>query len=103
MVNLEHDAAKVASETHKTVFENDDVRVLEVTIDPGQKEPLHDHPYKSVTIISEPSTLKYFDKDGNEISETKLEGVSWIEPVGLHSTENVGSTRFRGYRIEMKK
>ncbi len=103
MIDLKYDAAKVASKTHKTLFENDAVRVLEVTIQPGEREPLHDHPYKSVTIIAESSTIRYFDKNGKQIAEIKPEGVSWIEPVNVHSTENVGGKRFHGYRIEIKK
>ncbi len=96
------DAAVAASKTHKTLFENDKVRVLEVQIAPGEKEPLHLHPYKSITIIQEPATLKYFDKDDKLISEIVAEGVSWIEPVELHAAQNVSDTPFHGYRIEMK-
>ncbi len=99
----EKDAAVAASKTHKVLFENDQVRVLEVKIDAGEKEPLHVHPYKSIAIIASPARLKYFDKEGNEISETLAEGVTWIEPVELHSAENVDSKPFHGYRVELKK
>lgn len=97
------DAAKIASNTHKVVFENDEVRVLEVHIEPGEKEPLHTHPYKSIAIIQEPARLKYFDKEGNELAETKAEGVTWIEPVEPHTTENIDGKPFKGFRIELKK
>ncbi len=96
------DAAIVASKTHKKLFENDKVRVLEVQIAPGEKEPLHMHPYKSITIIQKPATLRYFDKDGKLISEVVAEGVTWIEPVELHSAQNMSDTPFHGYRIELK-
>lgn len=97
-----YDAAVVASKTHKILFENDKVRVLEVTIQPGETEPLHMHPYKSITIVGSPATLKYFDKDGKVISEVEVHGTTWTEPVELHTTENVGKTPFHGYRIELK-
>jgi quercetin dioxygenase-like cupin family protein len=100
--NKQFDAAKVSSKTHKVLFENDKVRVLEVTIQPGEKEPIHTHPYKSITIIEKPSRLKYYDEQGNLINEIEVEGVSWLEPVGLHSAENVGNSEFKGYRVEMK-
>ncbi len=100
--NNEMDAAKVASKTHKTLFENDKVRVLEVTIQPGEKEPVHTHPYKSITIVEKPSRIKYYDEDGNVLEEVQIEGVSWLEPTGLHAAENTGSDVFKGYRIEMK-
>ncbi len=101
--NTEHDAVKAASKTHKVLFENDNVRVLEVKIQPGEKEPLHAHPYKSITIIQTPSRIKYYDENDNVIQEVDLEGVSWLEPMGLHAAENVGDRVFQGYRIEMKK
>ena len=97
-----YDAAIAASESHKILFENEKVRVMEVTIQPGQTEPLHMHPYKSITIVASPATLKYFDKEGNLISEVEVHGTTWTEPVELHSTENVGTTPFHGYRIELK-
>ena len=100
--NQEFDAVKAASKTHKVLFENDKVRVLQVTIEPGEKEPVRSHPYKSITIVEKPSRIKYYDESGNEIEEVEIEGVSWIEPKGLHSTENTGDSEFKGYRIEMK-
>ncbi len=100
--NKDLDAAKVASKTHKTLFENDKVRVLEVTIEAGEKEPIHTHPYKSITIVEKPSRIKYYDEDGNVLEEVEIEGVSWREPMGLHAAENVGGSVFKGYRIEMK-
>jgi len=100
--NKDLDAAKVSSKTHKTLFENDKVRVLEVTIEAGEKEPIHSHPYKSITIVEKPSRIKYYDEDGNVLEEVEIEGVSWREPMGLHAAENVGESVFKGYRIEMK-
>ncbi len=103
MSTYPQDAAIVSSKTHKVLFENDQVRVLEVMIQPGEKEPLHMHPYKSIMIISNPARIKYFNKDGNQVSETKAEGVTWTEPMELHSAENVDNKPFHGYRIEIKK
>ena len=37
------DAVKAAPENHKVIFENEHVRVLEVTIAPHSKEPIHVH------------------------------------------------------------
>lgn len=36
----ENDALAAASQNHKLLFENDDVRVLEVTVPTGVREPL---------------------------------------------------------------
>jgi hypothetical protein len=37
-----------APQNHKLLFENDKVRVLEVTVQSGVREPLHAHRYPSV-------------------------------------------------------
>ncbi len=37
------DGVKAAPETHKVIFENEHVRVLEVKIPPHSKEPVHTH------------------------------------------------------------
>jgi hypothetical protein len=46
-----YDAVAAAPNNHKVAFENEKVRVLEVTIKPGEKEPFHEHPLFSVMNI----------------------------------------------------
>lgn len=46
-----YDAVAAAPDNHRVVFENEKVRVLEVTINPGEKEPFHEHPLFSVMNI----------------------------------------------------
>ena len=45
------EATKAAPKNHLVVFENDDIRILSVTVAPGEVEPLHPHLYPSVLII----------------------------------------------------
>jgi hypothetical protein len=103
MADKKLDAVIASPKTHKVLFENDAVRVLQVEIAPGVKEPLHEHQYKSITIIESPAKLRYEDKNGKLITDLFNEGVSWIEPVGLHTAQNVDTKPFKGYRIELKK
>lgn len=98
----ELDAVMVSPETHKVVFENDKLRVVEVTIQPGQKEPLHTHPYKNVMIVENPSTITYYDRNGAVMKEVKVEGVSFLEPADEHATQNTGGEEFKAFRIELK-
>jgi hypothetical protein len=37
------DAVAAAPGNHRVLLENDRVRVLEVTVNPGEREPLHAH------------------------------------------------------------
>jgi hypothetical protein len=42
------DAVQAAPESHKVLFENAFVRVLEVQVAPGVKEPMHHHRWRSI-------------------------------------------------------
>ena len=47
----ELDAVKAAPKHHKVIFENDRVRVLEVTLEPHDEEPVHHHRWPSVFVF----------------------------------------------------
>ena len=53
-----YDAVAAAPDNHRVVFENEKVRVLEVTIKPGEKEPFHEHPLFSVMSITRGAPLR---------------------------------------------
>lgn len=43
-VTLAQDPVSVDPKHHKIEFENEQVRVLRITFDPGEKAPMHEHP-----------------------------------------------------------
>ena len=47
----EFDAVAAAPDHHKVIFENDKLRVLEVTLEPDDEEPLHHHRWPSVFVL----------------------------------------------------
>src|SRR5918995_4002084 len=49
--NLALDAVAAAPAHHKVLFENDRLRVLEVTLPPGDEEPVHHHRWPSVFVF----------------------------------------------------
>ena len=51
----ELDAVKAAPKHHKVLFENDRVRVLEVTLEPNDEEPVHHHRWPSVFVLDQSS------------------------------------------------
>jgi quercetin dioxygenase-like cupin family protein len=53
-----YDAIVAAPNNHQVVFENEKVRVLDVTIKPGEKEPFHVHPMPGVMNIIAGSKLR---------------------------------------------
>jgi hypothetical protein len=42
------DAVQVAPHSHRVLFENAFIRVLEVTVAPGTREPMHHHRWPSI-------------------------------------------------------
>ena len=45
------------------MLDNDRVRVLEVVIEPGAREPEHTHQAASVMIVDEPARIRYYQGD----------------------------------------
>jgi len=49
----ELDAVIAAPKQHKVLFENDRLRVLEVTLEPNEEEPTHHHRWPSVFVFDQ--------------------------------------------------
>ena len=104
----ELDAVVAAPESHKILFENENLRVVEVVIPPGQKEPIHTHKWRSVMIVDKRADINYYDKDGKPTEivrdeNAKLPIVENMEPEGPHAVENIDSTEYHAIRVEFKK
>jgi predicted metal-dependent enzyme (double-stranded beta helix superfamily) len=100
------DAVRAAPASHRVLVDNDRVRVLEVVIAPGVREPEHTHQSASVMIVDEPARIRYYvgDELRSESPERQEPGVrvEWMEPEGPHSVENVDERRFHAIRVELK-
>lgn len=102
----QRDGLVAAPNSHKVLLDNKDVRILEVTIKPGHKEPHHTHQLKSVMIVDQPTDIRYFNaknKSKKIIGRRDLI-VEWIEPEKLHAVENLDKKKsYHALRIELKK
>ena len=88
-------------EHYKVVFENDRVRVLEYTDQPGDRTTVHEHP-DSVMY-----TLSSFRRRlvlGDVQREVELEAglVAWL-PAQEHHGENIGTTPSHVVFVELKE
>ena len=110
----ELDAVTAAPESHRVLLENDSVRVLEVVIRPGEREPAHTHRWPSVMMVTEPARLRYWGADGELRFESpprrqgqeeapSEQDADWMGPEGLHSVENIDDRPFRALRVELKE
>ena len=110
------DAVAAAPNSHRVLFENDRVRVLEVVVRPGEREPVHTHSWPSLMFVTQPAKLRYFPAvllgrevqlGAGEISQAgpKPTGTPvprWLSAEGPHAVENLDTTEFRALRVELK-
>jgi hypothetical protein len=115
---VELDALRAAGEYHRLIFENDRVRVLQVTIGPGEFVPVHTHQWPSVVHVESSSDFVRRDGEGNVTFDSRLAAASadtsgagspsaptiqWLGPLPPHSVENVGKSQIRLFTVEIKE
>ena len=85
------DPLKVAGDTHKLVFENTFVRVLEVHVPPGKTEPMHEHGRRVVVYLSDFHT-RTTERGKQPVENLRKRGlVRWSDPI-VHTIQNIGKT-----------
>jgi len=88
---LAQDVAKVNPSSITVKLDNERVRVMEATLQPGQKEALHSHPASIVYVLSG-GTTRGHSADGKTVETTYKSGdVIYREPL-THWAENIGTT-----------
>jgi hypothetical protein len=96
MATDELDGVIAAPDHHRVLFENDVVRVLETTIRPGDRTPVHNHLAPTASYIVSGSHLLRRDPDGNVLLDTRsdpdfvLPRVMFSPGLAAHSLENPG-------------
>ena len=94
-------AATVAPHAYKVLFENERVRLLEVSMEPGSSTEMHSHPDNLVYIVSE-GKYAFTDASGERAEFDVSPGaVFWMEATD-HATDNVGDTTIRALMFEPK-
>ncbi len=112
------DGPIAAPQNHQVVFENDTVRVISVSVKPGETEPHHVHFKCAVLVFDRP--VKVTDRDAQGrietesvlwgaipwLSESAPKGVPfvWVQPPeAAHSMTNNDTKVLHLTRIEMKQ
>lgn len=100
-LNRDDDAITVAPQLHRVIFEDDKVRVLEVTVPAGASANIHWHP-RNINYVLSPGTLQFTKPDGT-VSEVELApGQVTNASESSHAVENVGDSEVRTVQIEFK-
>lgn len=101
-ISLAADPLEVAPEMYKLVYENDKVRVMQVTFQVGEQIAEHSHPDHFVYVL-EAGNLKITKADGSVIdAELKVGDVVWLN-AETHQAVNTGTTPVRLLVTELKE
>ena len=104
------DGPVAAPDHHKIIFENEFVRVVEFSCNPGDTVPLHTHRWPTVNYVLNLSEFISYDAAGNLKLDSRdgqaeqREGAVFFLPAfpPLHSVENIGDSEMRGVSVELK-
>jgi hypothetical protein len=118
------DAVHAAPHNHRVLFENDSVRILEVTLKPYEFEQMHTHRLPSVMFGSNRDTAHfdiiyyrngydslhghYFVKDsikqhGGGVVPDDSNMANYMRPEGPHQIRNLSDVTIDVFRVEFKK
>jgi len=98
---LAQDLAKVAPKNSKVLLDNEQVRVMEVWLKPGESLPTHSHPGNVVYFITGGKTKTTFADGKVTETEHKADEAIWSDPV-THSNQNTGTALQKALVVELK-
>ncbi len=101
-LSFAQDAVKVDSKHYKVEFENDQVRVLRISVEPGDKTEMHSHPDGVVVFLNDGEGKFTFPDGKTKENKFKSGQVIW-SPAVTHKSENTGKRSFEVIQIEFKK
>jgi len=101
----EKDATVAAPGNHKVLLENDEVRVLQVSVPPHTQEPMHVHRYPAVIYLQSSPHMFEHTEDGKvrDAGERPDGLVRWLPIDQGHFLENVSDKPLLAIRVELKK
>lgn len=96
------DAAVVAPTIYKVTFENERVRIIEVTFKKGESAPMHSHPDHFAYVLSG-GTIELTAADGKIRVIEATTGETIFVPAEAHSSRNVGKRTLKLVVTELKE
>jgi hypothetical protein len=114
-----YDSAKAAPENNKLLYENDKLRLFEVMIRPGEREPMNGQPYPAAYLYDDPLpdavqvTDRPLDPKSNLNGQGAARGMAppgmryptceTLAPLAPHQVTNNSSFPIHYYRLEFKR
>jgi hypothetical protein len=112
-----YDSLLAAPNTHRLLYEDDHVRLVEVSLRPGESEAMHADLFPSVLAFDTPSKAetrsRYLDPASPHNGQDRNDGgappgltfptCSTVGPEAPHAVTNLGTTPIHFYRVEFKR
>ncbi len=96
------DPVAVSPDIYTVLFENEEIRVLELTWEPGEREAMHSHPRYTI-VAKEGGTLRIHTESNEPVDVViQVDQPRLLDPVTAHWAENVGDTTVRVIAVEFK-
>ena len=89
---LNIDPVKLMPDKFKVLLENEHVRVVEYSLKPGEKDDWHTHPPKSSYVVAGGKLKVHLENGEIIVADEKTGTASWMNYVGKHYVENIGTT-----------
>ncbi|MGI5490989.1 hypothetical protein [Microtetraspora malaysiensis] len=86
------------------VFENEQVRVWEIELEPGQSQPWHHHlnPYLVIALEAADNRIDSIHGGDPRLVHEPVGGVVYREPGEIHMLTNRGESHYRCRLVELK-
>lgn len=93
------------AQSNKTVIDNDQVKVLSVTVQPHQKTRLHEHKINRVMIYLQPGSQDIVYQEGNKKTVLKWTAgeAKWSPASGMHVAEVTSANPVTIVEVELKQ
>jgi mannose-6-phosphate isomerase-like protein (cupin superfamily) len=103
------DAMSAAADHHSVLMENDQVRVLDTRLRPGEQTPVHAHEWAAALYVLSWSDFIRRDASGTILVDSRTMGSPpkpgeslWLAPLPPHQVENVGDADLHIIAVELK-
>jgi hypothetical protein len=95
-----------APRSHRVLLETPAIRVLEIVIEPGDREPEHVHRCPGVMIVHDPARIRYYESgtltfESPPTADRATVRAIWMDPEGPHSVENIDTRAYHAFRVEL--
>ena len=96
-----HELDKLPTPYYSVLFENENIRIIEHKLNPGETEPMHNHPPMYVYFL-EDADVTIIGPDGNKTLESLKKEQNFLAPSLSHSIENKGNSSLHSILVELK-